>query len=55
VAMLCAELAVMREGVIVEELTAAALRQGRPTHPYTQQLLKASRGYDPRAISEASL
>jgi ABC-type dipeptide/oligopeptide/nickel transport system ATPase subunit len=55
VAMLCAELAVMREGVIVEELTAAALRQGRPTHHYTQQLLKASRGYDPRAISEASL
>jgi peptide/nickel transport system ATP-binding protein len=46
VAMLCERLAVMREGVVVEELSAAMLREDRPAHPYTRQLLAASRGYD---------
>lgn len=47
VAMLCDRIAVMREGLVVEEASAAALREGRVSHPYTRQLLAASRGYDP--------
>jgi peptide/nickel transport system ATP-binding protein len=54
VAMVCERLAVMREGVVVEELTAAMLREGRPAHPYTCQLLAASRGYD-REVAARSL
>jgi peptide/nickel transport system ATP-binding protein len=53
VAMLCERLAVMREGAIVEELSAATLREGRPAHPYTRQLLAASRFYDREAAAES--
>ena len=45
VAQLCERLAVMREGRIVEELTVAELRAGKAQHPYTCELLAASRGY----------
>lgn len=54
VAMLCDRIAVMREGIVVEEATAAALREGQVSHPYTRQLLAASRGYDP-ALARLSL
>lgn len=54
VAMLCDRIAVMREGVVVEETSAAALREERVSHPYTRQLLAASRGYDP-ALARRSL
>jgi peptide/nickel transport system ATP-binding protein len=54
VAMLCERLVVMRDGAIVEELSAATLREGHPGHPYTRQLLAASRGYD-REAAAASL
>jgi ABC-type dipeptide/oligopeptide/nickel transport system ATPase subunit len=37
--------AVMREGRVVEEITARALAAGEARHPYTQELLRASRGY----------
>ncbi|MBX6367917.1 MAG: ABC transporter ATP-binding protein [Rhodospirillales bacterium] len=47
VAMLCDRIAVMREGVVVEETSVSALREERVSHPYTRQLLAASRGYDP--------
>jgi peptide/nickel transport system ATP-binding protein len=46
VAHLCDRLIVMNEGRIVEELDVGALRRGAARHPYTQQLLRASVGYD---------
>jgi peptide/nickel transport system ATP-binding protein len=52
VANLCDRLAVMNEGRIVETLGREALL-GRPDlHPYTRQLLLASRGYDRRTAAE---
>ena len=45
VAHMCERLAVMRGGVVVEELTREALRAGRAEHPYTRELLAASEGY----------
>jgi len=50
VAHMCDRLSVMREGVIVEELTAATLRAQEPTHPYSRQLFRASTGYDRAAV-----
>jgi ABC-type dipeptide/oligopeptide/nickel transport system ATPase subunit len=44
-AQLCERVAVMRQGRFVEELTADALAAGQAEHPYTQELLRASRGY----------
>lgn len=38
---LCDRVIVMKEGVIVESLTAADLRAGKVEHPYTRQLLDA--------------
>jgi peptide/nickel transport system ATP-binding protein len=52
IAHLCQRLAVMQRGAIVEEMTVAQLRQGAARHPYTRQLIKASRGYD-REAAEA--
>ena len=49
VAHMCRRLAVMNHGQIVEELDVTALRAGTPANPYTQQLLRASRGYDREA------
>jgi peptide/nickel transport system ATP-binding protein len=45
-AHLCDRLIVMNEGRIVEELEIGELRRGAARHPYTQQLLRASVGYD---------
>ncbi len=45
VAHLCRRVAVMTEGAIVEETTAAALRTGSVSEAYTADLLRASRGY----------
>lgn len=42
VAHMCNRIAVMSEGKILEYLTAEELRQHRCSHPYTEQLLKAS-------------
>ncbi|RMD61709.1 MAG: ABC transporter ATP-binding protein [Alphaproteobacteria bacterium] len=50
VAHMCTRLAVMNRGTIVEEMTVAQLRRGAPRHPYTKQLLTASRGYDRTAV-----
>jgi peptide/nickel transport system ATP-binding protein len=46
VANLCERLAVMRRGKIVETMTVERLRGDAPVHPYTHQLIVASRGYD---------
>ena len=43
VAHLCARLAVMQQGEIVETLDEASLRAGRATHPHTQELIALSR------------
>ena len=43
VAHLCGRLAVMQGGQIVEELDAAALREGRAAHPHTRELIRLSR------------
>jgi peptide/nickel transport system ATP-binding protein len=53
VAHLCARIAVMTEGRIVEELDASVLRAGRPEHPYTRELLQSSRSY--REIETAAI
>jgi peptide/nickel transport system ATP-binding protein len=45
VAQLCERVAVMRDGRIVEELAVADLRARKARHPYTRELLTASRGY----------
>ncbi|MET4807276.1 ABC transporter ATP-binding protein [Limibacillus sp. MBR-115] len=52
IAQMCGHLAVMNHGRVVEEMTAEQLRGGLPEHPYTRQLLVASRGYDRAAIDQ---
>ncbi len=52
VAHMCDRVAVMQSGRIVEELTTAQLRAAAPSHPYTQQLLQASLGYDRAAVDK---
>ena len=51
VAHMCDRLAIMNAGRVVEELSVERLRSHEPDHPYTQQLLRASLGYD-RAAAE---
>ena len=46
IAHMCDRLAVMNAGRFVEEMTAAQLQAARPAHPSTEQLLRASAGYD---------
>ena len=46
VSHLCDRFSVMQHGRVVEALGVARLRAGDPDHPYTRQLLQASRGYD---------
>ena len=50
VSHLCESLSVMQQGKVVESLDVARLRSGDPAHPYTRQLLRASRGYDRAAV-----
>jgi peptide/nickel transport system ATP-binding protein len=52
VAHMCNRLAVMQRGRVVEELTTDQLRAAAPSHPYTQQLLRASLGYDRAAVDK---
>jgi peptide/nickel transport system ATP-binding protein len=50
VAQLCRNLAIMRNGEIVELADTESLAQGRLQHPYSKQLLTASKGFDRAAI-----
>lgn len=50
ISYMCERLIVMNVGRIVEEMPVAGLRERTPEHPYTQQLLQASLGYDREAI-----
>ena len=45
VAHLCARIAIMRQGQLVEVLDAESLRRGEARAPYTLELLAASRGF----------
>ncbi len=47
---MCGQLAVMREGEIVEAMEVERLRTGAPEHPYSQQLFRAAKGYDPALV-----
>ncbi|RLK02811.1 ABC transporter ATP-binding protein [Ruegeria conchae] len=42
IAHMCDQLAVMRNGEIVEVMSSETLRVGTPEHPYSQELLQAS-------------
>jgi len=42
---LCSEVAVMKDGLIVERLSVEDMRAMRPTEEYTRRLLEASLGY----------
>jgi len=51
VAHLCGRLLVLNAGRAVEEMTAEELKSGSPRDEYTQALLRASQGYDRRAVT----
>jgi peptide/nickel transport system ATP-binding protein len=51
VAQLCQRLAIMRTGEIVETADSEKLAKGELTHPYSRQLLIASKGFDRAAIA----
>ena len=51
IAHMCARLAVMNGGRIVEEAHTAALASGALADPYSRQLLKSSEGYDRQAAA----
>ena len=51
VAHMCERLAVMQRGKLLEQLSADALRNGKTSHPYTNQLLLAGRGYDAEVVA----
>jgi peptide/nickel transport system ATP-binding protein len=46
IAHMCSELAIMKEGRMIEQVPAAALRSGALADPYSRQLLRSSEGYD---------
>jgi peptide/nickel transport system ATP-binding protein len=51
VAQLCHRLAIMRTGEIVETADSEKLARGELQHPYSRQLLTASKGFDRAAIA----
>jgi len=50
VAHMCQEIAVMKDGRIVETLGVAAMRRMQPREDYTNRLLQASLGYVPEEV-----
>ena len=50
VSHMCDNLIVMNHGKIVEHMTVEDIRAKRAKHPYTEQLLNASIGYDREAV-----
>jgi peptide/nickel transport system ATP-binding protein len=52
---LCDQLAVMRQGRIVEAASTAELARGTLEHPYSRQLLASSKGYSRDAAIAASI
>ena len=52
ISYMCSRIGVMNHGQILEELSPAQLSSTTGHHPYTAQLLTASRGYDHALASE---
>ena len=50
IAHICDRIGVMSRGQLLEMTTATDLAEGRVTHPYSQQLLRANRGFDPSGV-----
>ena len=50
IAHLCERIGVMSRGELLEMTTAGALADGTVKHPYTQQLLRSNRGFDPSSV-----
>jgi peptide/nickel transport system ATP-binding protein len=50
IAHICDRIGVMSHGQLLEMTTATDLAEGRVTHPYSQQLLRANRGFDPSGV-----
>jgi ABC-type dipeptide/oligopeptide/nickel transport system ATPase subunit len=50
---MCDATAVMQHGEIVEIMSVSDMRAMRPSHPYTQQLLDSSSGYNPTEAQSA--
>ena len=50
----CDQLAVMRQGKIVEAADAGDLARGTLEHPYSRQLLASSKGYSREAAAQAA-
>ena len=55
VAHMCDRIAVMNHGRILEVLTANELESGTTRDPYTESLLRASRGYDRQLAAGADI
>jgi ABC-type dipeptide/oligopeptide/nickel transport system ATPase subunit len=51
IAHMCSELAIMKEGRLVEQVPAEALRSGALADAYSRQLLRSSEGYDRAAAA----
>ncbi len=50
IAHICDRIGVMSRGELLEMTTATDLADGKVTHPYSQQLLRANRGFDPSSV-----
>jgi peptide/nickel transport system ATP-binding protein len=50
IAHICDRIGVMSRGQLLEMTTATDLAEGRVNHPYSQQLLRANRGFDPSGL-----
>ena len=50
IAHICDRIGIMRGGRILEMTTATDLADGRVSHDYSQQLLRANRGFDPSSV-----
>jgi peptide/nickel transport system ATP-binding protein len=55
IAHLCERIGVMNHGALIETTTAAALAAGAVANPYTRQLLRSNRGFDPSSADLAPL
>jgi peptide/nickel transport system ATP-binding protein len=51
IAHMCARVAIMNGGRIVEQVATSALTTGALTNPYARQLLRSSEGYDRQAAA----
>jgi peptide/nickel transport system ATP-binding protein len=50
IAHICDRIGVMSRGELIEMTTATDLADGKVIHPYSQQLLRANRGFDPSGL-----